>query len=162
MALGVVDAKVWARDPLEFDKDADQKRAERRAKPIEDKESIRWVEGYRAACQVAKRAPETLVVSLADSEGDVYEYILEAQTVAGTSQGLVPHSRLSESRLGAAPKRPRPRTRSSIFGSSVASTPVLAQRTLKIRRRDAQSTDGSQAQASARGPHGRGRHPRRG
>ena len=83
LALGVVDAKVWARDPVEFEKDADQKRAERRAKPIEDKESIRWVEGYRAACQVAQEAPGTHVVSLADSEGDVYEYLLEAQAVEG-------------------------------------------------------------------------------
>ena len=83
LPLGMVDAKVWARDPVEFEKDADQKRAERRAKPIEDKESIRWVEGYHAACQVAREASATLIVSLADSEGDIYEYLLEAQAVEG-------------------------------------------------------------------------------
>ncbi len=83
LVLGVVDAKVWARDPIEFEKDADQKRAERRAKSIEDKESVRWVEGYRAACRVAQEAPGTQVVSLADSEGDIYEYILEGRPVEG-------------------------------------------------------------------------------
>ena len=83
LVLGVVDAKIWARDPVEFEKDADQKRAERRAKSIEDKESVRWLEGYRAACQVAQEAPETHIVSLADSEGDIYEFILEGQAVEG-------------------------------------------------------------------------------
>jgi Transposase DNA-binding len=69
LVLGVVDADVWARDPVEFEKDAELKRAERRAKPIEDKESMRWVDGYRAACQIARAATETQIISLADSEG---------------------------------------------------------------------------------------------
>jgi hypothetical protein len=140
LALGVVDADIWARDPLEFAKDSDQRRAERRAKPIEDKESIRWLEGYRAACRVAIAAPGTLVVSLADSEGDVYEYILEAQTVAAgpkasfliracQDRALVPSEPDSS-----ADEITRLRER-------VASTPALAQRTLEIRRRDAQSKD---------------------
>ena len=83
LALGNVDANVWARIRSNSTRTPTQKRAERRAKPIEDKESIRWIEGYRAACQVAQEAPATLVVSLADSEGDVYEYLLEAQAVEG-------------------------------------------------------------------------------
>src|SRR5262249_13197567 len=82
LVLGVVDAQVWARDAAAFDKDAAQRRAERRAKPIEDKESRRWVEGYRAACQVAQAAPQTHIISLADSDGDGYESIWEAQAVA--------------------------------------------------------------------------------
>jgi hypothetical protein len=139
LALGVVDAKVWARDPLEFDKDADQKRAERRAKPIEDKESIRWLEGYRAACQVAIAAPETLVVSLADSEGDVYEYILEAQTVAGPKASFI--IRACQNRAVIPAEAPTSADPINHLRERVASTPVLAQRTLKIRRRDAQSHD---------------------
>ena len=43
--LGVVAADIWARDFDGFDKDADQKRAERRAKSIEEKESHRWLDG---------------------------------------------------------------------------------------------------------------------
>ena len=80
--LGTVDAKVWARDLEEFR--ANQrlgKRAKEQKKkqtPIEEKESYRWVEGYRAACAVAVAASNTQVVSIADSEGDIYEYFAEA------------------------------------------------------------------------------------
>jgi hypothetical protein len=81
--LGAVAADIWARDFDEFDKDADQKRAERRAKSIEDKESHRWLAGYRETCRVAQEAPETLVVCLSDSEGDIYECLLEGQTETG-------------------------------------------------------------------------------
>ncbi len=52
--LGVVAAEIWARDFDGFDKSADQKRAERRAKSIEEKESHRWLAGYREACRVAQ------------------------------------------------------------------------------------------------------------
>ena len=116
LVLGVVDAKIWARDPLEFEKDAAQKRAERRAKPIEDKESIRWVEGYRAACQVAQAAPTTLIVSLADSEGDVYEYLLEAQAVEGVRKASF-IIRACQNRALVMPTRPRPRDRPTSAGT---------------------------------------------
>jgi hypothetical protein len=140
LVLGVVDAAIWARDPLEFDTDADQKRAERRAKPIEDKESFRWVEGYRAACQVAQAAPETQIISLADSEGDVYEYILEAQATAGVrkasfiiracqNRAVVPSDPDSSSEV------------IPLLRERVARTPVRAERTLEIRARDGQATD---------------------
>ena len=55
--LGVVAADIWARDFEGFDKNADQKRAERRAKAIEEKESYRWLAGYREACRVAQECP---------------------------------------------------------------------------------------------------------
>jgi len=160
LVLGGVDAEVWARDPLEFDKDADQKRAERRAKPIEDKESFRWVEGYRAACRVAREAPETLVISLADSEGDVYEYLLEAQAVEGVrkasfiiracqDRAVIPPAAEDS------PAADRPGEEDSSVAEvirrlreRVARTPVLAQRTLEIRRRDARSKDGRKRKAA--------------
>ena len=55
--LGLVAAEFWARDFDTSDKDADQKRAERRAKSIEEKESHRWLEGYREACRIAQGRP---------------------------------------------------------------------------------------------------------
>lgn len=139
LVLGVVDAMVWARDPLEFAKDADQKRAERRAKPIEDKESIRWLEGYRAACRVAIAAPGTLVVSLADSEGDVYEYILEAQTVSAPKASWIIRACQNRALVGSEGDSSSDEVRH--LWEQVASTPVLAQRTLEIRRRDPRSHD---------------------
>jgi Transposase Tn5 dimerisation domain/Transposase DNA-binding len=139
LVLGVVDAKIWARDPLEFEKDAEQKRAERRAKPIEDKESIRWLEGYRAACRVASAAPGTLVVSLADSEGDVYEYILEARTVATPKASFIIRACQDRALVRSEPASSSDEI--TRLRERVASTPVLAQRTLEIRRRDARSHD---------------------
>jgi len=50
---------------------------ERKPLPIEEKETYRWLEGYRLACQLQGRQPETQIVSVADSEADVYEIFLE-------------------------------------------------------------------------------------
>lgn len=52
--------------------------AERRVKPVEEKESYRWLEHYELACAVQGLAPRTQVVSLADREGDIMELFLEA------------------------------------------------------------------------------------
>jgi len=88
--LGVVETLFWSRDPDEFAKSAQQKRDERRHKSIQDKESQRWLEGYLAACQVAERAPDTQVISIADSKADVYElFVLAQATVGKKAQWLV-------------------------------------------------------------------------
>jgi len=71
--LGVVTAKIWSRDPEEFAKSQTEKRRTRKAKPIEEKESVRWLEGYQSACALAAEAPETTIVAVSDSEGDIYE-----------------------------------------------------------------------------------------
>ena len=46
--------------------------------PIEKKESIRWLNSYRIAQELAKKLPETKIVSIADREGDIYEIFIEA------------------------------------------------------------------------------------
>lgn len=76
--LGVVDARMWSRDAKELDKEPKQRQRERRLKPIEEKESYRWLEGYETACQIAAEAPTTTVISVSDSEGDIYECFLAA------------------------------------------------------------------------------------
>jgi hypothetical protein len=73
LCLGVIDADIWGRDPLEFGK-----RLEKAQKPIEQKESFRWLQGYRRACEVAEQAPTTQIVSVSDAEGDIYECFLAA------------------------------------------------------------------------------------
>jgi hypothetical protein len=77
--LGVVQAKIWSRDPEEFAKSQEEKRRARKAKPLEEKESARWLEGYRSACALAAEAPETMIVAVSDSEGDIYECFQEGQ-----------------------------------------------------------------------------------
>lgn len=41
--------------------------------PIEEKESFRWLEGYREACKIQEELPGTEVFSICDREGDIYE-----------------------------------------------------------------------------------------
>jgi hypothetical protein len=89
--LGTVKAEIWARDGEEFrasqeakalDPSAEEKR--KRARPLEEKESYRWLEAYRAGCVVAEQTPATTVVVIADSEADMYEFFLEAAVTPGT------------------------------------------------------------------------------
>jgi hypothetical protein len=68
LCLGVIDAQTWGRDPEDFGK-----RIRKQSKPIQDKESFRWVVGYERACEIAAQIPNTQVVSIADAESDIYE-----------------------------------------------------------------------------------------
>ncbi|SFU48239.1 Transposase DDE domain-containing protein [Methylobacterium sp. 174MFSha1.1] len=61
--LGLIDASFVHRDV--------GRRAQRRAKPIEEKESFRWLEGADQAATVCARARSLTVI--ADREGDIYE-----------------------------------------------------------------------------------------
>lgn len=70
LPLGFLDAQCWARDPQEFGKNKSHL-------PIEEKESQRWIDSYRAVAQVQKRLPEATLVSVADREGDLYELFAE-------------------------------------------------------------------------------------
>lgn len=83
--LGVIAAEIWARDLKEFRQNQREKQEDPRAKakkdrarPIEEKESVRWLKGYRRACAVAEQCPDTQIVAISDSEGDVYECFEEA------------------------------------------------------------------------------------
>jgi hypothetical protein len=74
--LGVVDVDMWSRDPKELEKSTKQRKKERRQKSFEAKESYRWFAGYETACQIAIEAPDTKVICVSDSEGDIYECFL--------------------------------------------------------------------------------------
>jgi len=54
----------------------------RKTLPIEEKESFRWLQGYRLACWLATECPETQIVSIADCEADIYDIFVEAQQVS--------------------------------------------------------------------------------
>jgi hypothetical protein len=77
--LGAVWAHIWARPRQEGPaKTRAQKHKENRAKPLEQRESFRWLRAYRESCSVAEECPGTEVVCLSDSEGDVHECFAEA------------------------------------------------------------------------------------
>ena len=66
--LGVTRRHTWALPLVN-----PHEKTHNRDRPLEEKESMCWLNGYRDACQIAQQAPETLVVSLSDREGDVFE-----------------------------------------------------------------------------------------
>jgi len=76
--LGTVHGTVWAR-PDAAAPESSQRSAPRKPARIEDKESYRWIEGFREAAAQAQRTPKTHCVSLTDSEGDIYELLAEAR-----------------------------------------------------------------------------------
>lgn len=86
--LGTVAADCWTREDVP-EEDRPKTKAERdkhRLKtPIEEKESIRWVEGIREAHKVAAFVPDVEVIAVADSEADIFEFLVEAQAVNGES-----------------------------------------------------------------------------
>ena len=68
LPLGVLAATLWARDPTRFGHSKKDRKA-----PLAFKETSRWLAGYREASELAKELPETAMVVLSDSEGDLYE-----------------------------------------------------------------------------------------
>lgn len=78
LTLGVVDANFWSREP-EKAADSSTHRTARDKASIEEKESYRWLQSYRKACEVARAAPETQVINMTDREGDIIEIFEEAK-----------------------------------------------------------------------------------
>jgi hypothetical protein len=80
MPLGLLNIQCWARDERESDK-----RQKSRNIPIEEKESRKWLESYRAVAEIQESCPETTIVSIGDRESDMYDLFYEAaQTPVGT------------------------------------------------------------------------------
>jgi hypothetical protein len=74
--LGTVHATTIVRSD-DAPVNATKSRADRRAIPIEDKESYRWVVALRQAQEEARQHPQTQFICVADSEGDIYELLVE-------------------------------------------------------------------------------------
>lgn len=74
LPLGVLGLRVWARDPAQ-----PQRRESRRRRPIEDKESQKWIDSVQALAALKGQLPGSRLVSVADREADVYEFLLAAQ-----------------------------------------------------------------------------------
>jgi len=77
LCLGVLDQWNWARDPNEH---GGKDRQHRLKRSTEDKESFRWVEGYRRVCDWQSTLPDTRLVYVADRDSDLFELFEEGQT----------------------------------------------------------------------------------
>ncbi len=69
LALGVLDAQVWVRDWE--DKEA--------GRPIEQKESVKWLRSYELAAKLQAQLKKTRIVSVGDREADIYELFAMAR-----------------------------------------------------------------------------------
>jgi hypothetical protein len=65
LPLGTYGAKLYARD--------ESKSKSKPLDPIEGKESVRWLEGYQRACELAAKLRDREVWVVNDREGDIYE-----------------------------------------------------------------------------------------
>ncbi len=77
LSLGVVGVEYFDRDEEGLGGSK-----ERSKLPIEEKESFRWLTGYRLACELARDCPETQIVSVADREADLYDIFMESEKQA--------------------------------------------------------------------------------
>jgi hypothetical protein len=70
LPLGVLKSTCYA--PEDFSKSS-------RHRPIEEKESFRWIEGHRDLVKIAKKTPKTRYLTVMDRDGDIYELFLDAE-----------------------------------------------------------------------------------
>lgn len=74
--LGVVQQQMWVRDPAGFGK-----RAKRHERPTEEKESQKWLTSLSEVAQLQKELPRTRLVSVGDSEADVFALFAQAASL---------------------------------------------------------------------------------
>ncbi len=92
--LGLLDVQCWARDEAEAGK-----RSKRNDLPIEEKESIKWLESYRAVAEAQRLCPDTMLVSVGDRESDIHELFNEAAQAKSGPKLLVRAERSRKRKL---------------------------------------------------------------
>jgi hypothetical protein len=81
LPLGVWETAITARLDEEHGK-----ATQRKEKPIEQKETYRWLEGYRHGCDLAQLVPGTEVIVCGDREADIYEIFAERENRLASGQ----------------------------------------------------------------------------
>jgi len=127
--LGTVRADMWTRQDGARKKD---RKKDYKTKPIEEKESMRWVEGLSEARRLALLVPETRIVSVADSEADIFELFDEAQASQPAIDWIV---RACQDRALINEKGEK--TGASLLFEHCAQQPVLYTHEIKVRGRKA-------------------------
>jgi hypothetical protein len=130
--LGVIGQQVWARDPTTVGK-----RAQRKARPIEAKESARWLVSLREAEE--RLGSRVQVLSVADREADVYEVFALGHQLRGNWLIRARHDR----RLVGAEQHLR---------AAVAQAPVCATTTVEVPRTDERAARGASRRPAPAAP----------
>lgn len=118
LALGLVAQNIWNRDPQEYGKSQD-----RRLKPIEDKESFKWIEAMQQYNKLLPKHSNTITVC--DSEADIYELFTRIQSIERQFLVRSCHNRRIEQESG----------ESKYLQEYIDSLPVNASMTLTVPRR---------------------------
>ena len=66
--LGLLDVQCWARDRTRWGQ-----KHRRKQRPIEEKESFKWLKSYQQVARAQQGCPDTRLVSVGDREADIYE-----------------------------------------------------------------------------------------
>lgn len=78
LCLGVLDTYHWAREKV-CHRTAREKSRDNHKIPLEEKESHLWLKAYRKANEVALQVPDTMLITVADRDADIYDLYHEAQ-----------------------------------------------------------------------------------
>lgn len=78
--LGICGTQMWSRDDQEHGKNVIRKLL-----PIEQKESMRWLDGYTQACEISQALSKP-VAMVADRECDIYEIFAQYDALAQKQQ----------------------------------------------------------------------------
>lgn len=83
LCLGLLEAYTWTREPGSLGQDKDPNR------PLEEKESVRWVDGYRRVNELAETLGDTRLTYVADREADIFDLFVEAPCPETAADWLV-------------------------------------------------------------------------
>jgi len=121
-----------------------------RHRPIEEKDSYRWLEGFEQAMEVATLLPQTRVINIADREGDMFELFHFRRSQTGKKAELLVRAKNDRcledteqklfAELAAAPLAKRitisvPRQREHLAAPSEPSRPGLPAREARVELR---------------------------
>ncbi|MEA3274672.1 MAG: IS4 family transposase [Pseudomonadota bacterium] len=83
LCLGLLDVYSWAREPGSLGQHKDP------ARPLEEKESARWVDSYQRVNELAEQLTDTRLTYVADRKADIYDLFVEAPCPESAADWLV-------------------------------------------------------------------------
>lgn len=117
--LGVLDAQCWARDP-----DDRGKRERRKDLPIEQKESMKWLNSFTKLSEIQALCPNTQLVSIGDRESDIFDLFALATRDPAGPKLLVRAERTRERRVD-----------DEVLWEFISRQPTAGELTLQLPRR---------------------------
>jgi hypothetical protein len=115
-----------------------QKEQSRKHKPIEQKESMRWLTALRAAREAARKLLQSLCIYIGDSEADIYELFCEPRDIG---QGREIHwlIRACQNRALKHEGKPQGESEHQYLREQALASPPLYELELQIRGREAKT-----------------------